>query len=487
MAPQTIAICKIPEGEDPISPLPVRIHDFPSNIPSPKDTKHTTRFLSGRAFATKRKELQDLKTKYEETKAQLEEMKREKNDNNKTLLEMVGLVSSTQESPTDLDNDQQKIEAIMKEMDEAKKRYDDLKDQKWFQTDSIQAQNKEINEMDDLPEEEIEQMQEQMAKTEELEQQVMLQEMEIMNLMAEMEQMRPKKKLEIGDQIKQQQALNAAKLAEIQKMEEKLASMQKEQEAFKSQQQTIVKPTQKVSESPRKAKINKFSPWNTDLQEKEDIVDEETELDVVVNSDIVGDYEDPAEDSQSEEQNLLSLPTLEKKTEAESVGTTEPSITENSQSLESIVEETENEEEIEKIKAVDSNSDTSATKLSISDDDASSKTSTASSANKVEIMQRDDGSIEAISYAKQVLKRSPSQVSEDGLHRTNPRNAIPPRVLNPLLQAHQTIPATHLRNPRLEAFSNKFQKNPKLIIPMPTQRALNLLHSKIPRSYRQAA
>ena len=270
-------------------------------------------------------------------------------------------------------------------------------------------------------------------------------------------------------------------------MEEKLASMQKEQEAFKSQQQTIVKPTQKVWESPRKAKINKFSPWNTDLQEKEDIVDEETELDVVVNSDIVGDYEDPAEDSQSEEQNLLSLPTLEKKTEAESVGTTEPSITENSQSLESIVEETENEEEIEKIKAVDSNSDTSATKLSISDDDASSKTSTASSANKVEIMQRDDGSIEAISYAKQVLKRSPSQVSEDGLHRTNPRNAIPPRVLNPLLQAHQTIPATHLRNPRLEAFSNKFQKNPKLIIPMPTQRALNLLHSKIPRSYRQAA
>ena len=51
----------------------------------------------------------------------LEEMKREKNDNNKTLLEMVGLVSSTQQSQSDLDNDQQKIEAIMKEAEEQAK------------------------------------------------------------------------------------------------------------------------------------------------------------------------------------------------------------------------------------------------------------------------------------------------------------------------------------------------------------------------------
>lgn len=453
MAPLTIAIRKDPDGVDPISPLPVRMNDFQkSSVSSPTSTRSPgSRILSGRSATRQGKELEDLENKYKETKLQMEEIKRQKSENN------------------NFSNVQRKIEAIMYEMNEAKKQYDELKNEK---TCSMLGQDQQIKHMEGqirllnerLQKEESEQKarqskvaEEQMADTEELEQQVMLQEMEIMNLTAEIEQLRHKKGADsIGDQIKQQEASNAAKYAEIQKMEEKLKSMRDEQDAFKVQQKSIVekhaeerfafvvKPTSATydeisklqdditnlrmqQEKLRATSTSKSQPWNQDLKQQEGICTKKTELEVVANNDI-GDFEEPVDSkSDNEEQNILSLPSLEetnksvtsvRKKKNSAFGSSDRSVS-SAQSLESIAEENENEPvEINKTKTLDSNSDTSATgdsSASSSRDDASIKVSTTSATeNAVEIMHTDDGSIEAINYTRPALKTSPSEVSDDG-------------------------------------------------------------------------
>eukprot|EP00531_Pseudo-nitzschia_arenysensis_P017230 CAMPEP_0116142886 /NCGR_PEP_ID=MMETSP0329-20121206/15149_1 /TAXON_ID=697910 /ORGANISM="Pseudo-nitzschia arenysensis, Strain B593" /LENGTH=1130 /DNA_ID=CAMNT_0003638155 /DNA_START=73 /DNA_END=3465 /DNA_ORIENTATION=+ len=466
MAPLTIAIHKDPDGVDPISPLPVRVNDFQkSNVPSPTSTRSPgSRILSGKSASRQGKELEDLENKYKETKLEMEEIKRQKSEN------------------LNFANVQRKIEAIMYEMDEAKKRYDELKNEKSFPGDSILGQDQQIKEMEDqikllnerLQKEENEQkarqskvVEEQMANTEELEQQVMLQEMEIMNLTAEIEQLRQKKGANsIGDQIKQQEASNAAKYAEIQKMEEKLKSMRDEQDDFKIQQASIVekhteeqsefvvKPTSATydeisrlqdditnlrmqQEKLRATSTSKSQPWNQDLKKQEGICTKKTELEVVANNDI-RDFEEPV-DSQSdnEEHNILSLPRLEepsksvtstRKEKNSAFGSSDRSVS-SAQSLESIDEENESEPvEIKKTKTIDSNSDTSATGISSSsssrDDASSTKDSTPSvKENAVEIMHTDDGSIEAINYTRPALKSAPSQASDEGTFSSASNNS----------------------------------------------------------------
>ncbi len=410
MAPLTIAIRKDPDGVDPISPLPVRVNDFPkTKISTPTPNRNPG------------------------SRIDMEEIKRQKSENKNFA------------------NVQRKVEAIMYEMEEAKKRYDELKNEESFQDDSFLTHDQQIKNMEEqikllnerLQKEESEQkehqgkvVEEQMANTEELEQQVMLQEMEIMNLTAEIEQMRHKKAANsIGDKIKQQEATNAAKYAEIQKMEEKLKNMQNEQDDFKMAQANIVekhteeqsgfvvKPTSTTyaeinklqdeitnlrmqQEKIRATSSSKSQPWNRDLKKQEVVNTKETELEVVANNDI-GDYEEPV-DSQSdnEEQNILSLPSLEGKSKVVT--------------SESIAKENESKPvQIKKSKSLDSNSDTSATGDSSSSDDVSSKVSKVSAKenvkeNAVEIMPTDDGSIEAINYTRPALKNAPSQSSEDG-------------------------------------------------------------------------
>ena len=519
MAPQTIAICKHPEGIDPISPLLHRVNDdfSESKIPSPNNTKtRNTRFLSGKSSTSSKqgKELEDLKHKYQETNVQMEEMKRQKNENSKRLLEMSGLVNSLHGIPVEYDktaegnnfvNVQRKIEAITYEMNEAKKRYDELKDTKAFQSNTIRSQDVQIRDMDGqikllnerLQKEELEQKEKQskaveqqrqvITSTEELEQQVMLQEMEMMNLTAEIELLRQKKTSAIGDKIKEEEANNAAKYAKLQQMEEQLASMQKDQEAFKIEKTTIVekqkhaeeqqsdfvvKPTletyaeitklqnnianlrclqqeairaSETADKPKslpqqkpKTSLSKSQPWSQDLKQREGICTKKIELEIVANNDIVavGDYEKPVEDSQSKEQKLLSLPSLEDRSQSatsvsekkETASTDRSVVSANSKSLGLIDEESENDEpvekeeenknnepvEIKKTKTLDSNSDSSATGNTSSTSSVSSKVSSVSANNvEVEIMQTDDGSIEAISFTRPEVKNSPSQESEE--------------------------------------------------------------------------
>jgi hypothetical protein len=293
---------------------------------------------------------------------------------------MSGLVKSLQGIPVaynktaegnNLVNVQRKIEAIVYEMDEAKKRYDELRDEKHFQNDTIKFQDQQIRQMKEqvtllnerLQEEELEQkeqaVEKQMASTEELEQQVMLQEMEIMNLMAEIDQLKVVKvsSIDIGAEIQQQKASNDAKYAEIQKMEEKLASMQEEQNTQKMKQASIVKKhTEEQSdfvmkpssftfreidklendlatlkmeqekagamEHPEKLQLlpppqkpiaarssSKSQPWKQDLEWKESSCAKKTELEVVANNDVAFD-EPVVSESDHEEQDLLTLPSL---------------------------------------------------------------------------------------------------------------------------------------------------------------------------------
>jgi len=379
MAPTSISIHTNANGVDPISPLPVRVNDFAKNkIPSPTtEGRNPSSRLANRQQG---KELDDLKNKYEETKVQMEKMKLQKNQNNKRLIEMSGLVKSLQGIPVsynktaegnNLVNVQRKIEAIVYEMDEAKKRYDELRDEKYFQNDTIKSQEQQIKQMKEqvtvlnerLQEEELEQkeqaVEKQMANTEELEQQVMLQEMEIMNLTAEIDQLKVTKVsgTDIGTEIQQQKASNDAKYAEIQKMEEKLASMQEEQNAQKMNQASIVKKhTEEQSdfvmkpssftfreinkleddlatlkmeqekagamEHPDKLQIlpppqkpiaarsgSKSQPWKQDLEWKENSCVKKTELEVVANNDVIFD-EPVVSKSDHEEQDLLTLPSL---------------------------------------------------------------------------------------------------------------------------------------------------------------------------------
>lgn len=529
MAPKTIAIRKNANGMDPISPLPVRVDDFAkSKIPSPntKNRNPSNRLLSNKSANRQQgKEMDDLKNKYEETKVQMEKMKRQKNENNKRLLEMSGLVKSLQGIPVtynktaegnNLVNVQRKIEAIVYEMDEAKKRYDELRDEKCFQNDTIRSQELQIKQMKDqvtllnerLQEEELEQkeqaVEKQMANTEELEQQVMLQEMEIMNLMAEIDQLKVNKasSTDIGNEIQQQKTINDTKYAEIQKMEEKLASMQEEQNMQKIKQASIVKKhTEEQSdfvmkpssttfreinkleddlanlrmeqekagafEHPDKLEIlpppqkpiaarsgSKSQPWKQDLEQKENTCFKKTELEVVANNDIV--FEEPvASESDHEELDLLTLPSLTNEKKAvestrknagkSTSGVSDRSVSsDNSLSL-GLIAEKENEEKPEAIKqskTLDSdsnNSGTSATgatssssfstsqvgtKMQLFDDDAVSKMSSdddnsasnlpqQNESNMVEIKHSDDGSIEAISYSRPVLKGALSHSSDD--------------------------------------------------------------------------
>jgi hypothetical protein len=479
MAPKTIAIHKNTGGIDPISPLPDRVNDFPkSKIPTPPKK---SRFLSGKPASRKENDLDDLKNKYEETKVQMEEMKRQKSANDKKLFEMSGLVKSLQGIPVNYNktidgnnfgNVQRKIEAIMYEMNEAKKRYDELRDERFFQKDTIISQETQIKNLEDqivvlnerLQKEELEQSKVAEKNTQELEQQVMLQEMEIMNVTAEIDQLKSRKATEVGNQIKLQEASNAAKYAEIEKMEEKLASMREEQIAQKMRQEQepefVMKPSSatfkevnkledevanfrleqektSASEHLQKPKpINartsssKSQPWNQDLEQKESINKKKTELEVVANNDI-GYEEQITLESVDQGEIELSLPSLTNENQVvkspklnrQSFGSTSRSVSsENTpQSLESIAEEYENEpEEIQQSKTVDSASNnTEATggtsSSSFSEIQATkvplSDEDSPKGTAPVDIVKADDGSIEAIS--KPELKAVLSQSSDD--------------------------------------------------------------------------
>jgi len=485
-----------------------------------------------------------LKTKYEDTKVQMEEMKRQKTENSKRLIEMSGLVKSLQVIPVNYEktkaidgnnfvNVQRKIEAIMHEMNEAKKRYDELRNEKYFQNDTIQAQEQHIESMEEqidilkkrLEREEIEQKEQQKkaaekqsVNTEELEQQVMLQEMEIMNLTAEIHQLKKgsTKQTAIGAEIKAHEASNAAKYAAIQKMEEQLASLQDEQIAQKMRKVNIVKkhteeqsgksileptPTtvaeiskleddltnlrleqEKISAAEKLKKIqilpppqkppssrltgSKSQPWDRDLEWKDSICKNKIELDVVTqNNDATVDERDPVapepeSDKEGQNENMLTLPTLtnekkvvksarKKKRGGSAFGATDRSVSSNaSQSLESIAEEKEiKQTEIQNVKTLNGSkkniksnfSDTSRTeemsrsshssashsislptdyessgsKLSLYDDDSTNSNSKQKRLSAVELMQTDDGSVEAVSYYSASLKGGPSEDTED--------------------------------------------------------------------------
>jgi len=426
----------------------------------------------------------------------MEKMKRQKDENSKRLIEMSGLVKSLQAIPVNYEknpkgnnfmNVQRKIEAIMEEMDEAKKRYDELRNEKYFQHDTIRAQELQIKSMEqqilllnerlqreenEQKEKQKQQQEKQEAKTRELEEQVMLQEMEMMNLRAEIDELERENALSLalGKEIKLHEASNAAKYAEIQTMEEKLRSMRMEQDAQKSRQADIVsKNTKEQSEfviTPTAtivAEINKLKddvgnlrlaqakktalessenlkilpsaqkpnsantksksqPWNRDLQWQDTLNHKKTELDVVTNNDVK--YEEPANsESNNNNQNSLSLPSLESKKRVvksvrkkRSVFASERSVSsssENSHSLESIVEE--NEDESDEIKQSKSCSDTSATVTGESSTTDLSQTSKdpEKSKNLVEVVQSDDGSVECVSYTRPELKPSLSHSSDD--------------------------------------------------------------------------
>ena len=433
----------------------------------------------------------------------MEEMKRQKDANSKRLIEMSGLVKSLQDIPVNYNktaggnnfvNVQRKIEAIMEEMGEAKKRYDELRDEKYFQNDTIQAQELQIKSMEQqivllnerLQKEESEQKEmqkqqeeDQEANTRDLEEQVMLQEMEMMNLRAEIDQLKRESShsAALGREIKIQEASNAAKYAEIQKMEEKLASMRVEQETQKSKQadllrknteeqsEFVMKPTATIVaeinkleddisnlrsaqekktalESSENLKIlpstlkpnpantkSKSQPWNRDLEWQDSLNNRKTELEVVTNNDVTCDQTADSE-SQNDEESSLSLPSLEvkkravksarKKKKRSTFGTSDRSVSsasECSQSLESIAEENENEsDDVEKNKSVDSNnSDTSVTATGESSTTDLSQTSKVSEKprNLVELMEADDGSVECVSYTRPELKASLSNSSDD--------------------------------------------------------------------------
>jgi len=341
-----------------------------------------------RSSSTQGKELDELKNKYEETKNKMEKMKREKNENNKRLIEMSGLVKRLQDIPVGYDksegstfvNVQRKIQAIDHEMKQAKNRYDELRSEKTFQSDTIKAQESQMKTMEDqiqvlnerLKQEELDQQeqkkqteQKQKENTDELEQRIMLQDMEIMNLMGEIDNLKTNGKFlahndikeqtnTIGQDIKLLEVDNAAKYAEIKKMEDKLAMMRSDQRTQKMEQESFLKkqseessgfilqPTattfaeisklednmanlrleqeksnifkskqkaieENTGKKPATSKRQSSQPWNRDLAWLEETKIQETELEVVANNDIVYDEPVPPK-SDHDDQKSLDLP-----------------------------------------------------------------------------------------------------------------------------------------------------------------------------------
>ena len=266
MWPKTIAIHKNANGIDPVSPIPVRKDDFPGDTDSKKSNdgsgsgsgnissgrcSSNSRTVSGSNFSSRNQvssslsssststsksksksslssklsskskfkssssssklllaskqgmELDELKSKYEETKLKMEKMKKEKSENNKRLLELSGVVKSLQDIPikyekssttttigidgsSDFDNVQRKIVAIDTEMKKAKERYDELLNEKSFQTDTIVSQELHIKSMKDQIQELTQQAEKSNNNTNgELEQTIQLQEQQIENLVGE--------------------------------------------------------------------------------------------------------------------------------------------------------------------------------------------------------------------------------------------------------------------------------------------------------------
>eukprot|EP00537_Pseudo-nitzschia_pungens_P006645 CAMPEP_0172366370 /NCGR_PEP_ID=MMETSP1060-20121228/14791_1 /TAXON_ID=37318 /ORGANISM="Pseudo-nitzschia pungens, Strain cf. cingulata" /LENGTH=1220 /DNA_ID=CAMNT_0013090195 /DNA_START=92 /DNA_END=3754 /DNA_ORIENTATION=+ len=398
MAPKTIAIHR--HKVDPVSPIPVRKDDFPKSKHASSRDRPTSKLAvpsiasSSRSVATQESDLDELKSKYEETMQQMEKMKRENGQNNKRLIEMSGLVKSLQDIPIGYDksdgnaflNVQRKIEAIQFEMKQAKKRYDELRDEKTFQTDTIKAQESHIKAMETQIEllnerlereqsdqqEQQQQTEEKQKATDELEQQIMLQDMEIMNLMGEIDNLRKRDKVhlhnekkepsKIGEDIKFLEVNNAAKYAEIKKMEEKLAKMREEQREQKMHQQSFLKqqseersgfvlqPTattfaeiskleedmatlrleqektnifntnaESEASAGKKPPLNRrrtSQPWSCDLAWQDSILDgdkqRDAELEVIANNDITYDEPSPPQTT-PQEQKSLNLPILQAK------------------------------------------------------------------------------------------------------------------------------------------------------------------------------
>ena len=117
----TIAIHKNADGIDPISPLPVRADDFQkSNSGWAPKTKTRNlvknRFGNNKPAAEQGTELDELKNKYEETKVQMEMMKRQKSENDKRLLEMSGLVKSLHGIPVEHEKSDNNFENVQRNL-----------------------------------------------------------------------------------------------------------------------------------------------------------------------------------------------------------------------------------------------------------------------------------------------------------------------------------------------------------------------------------
>ena len=306
-------------------------------------------------------ELDELKNKYEETQVKMEKMKCEKIENNKRLLEMSGVVKSLQDIPiqyekcssnitttgidgnvttsssSSLDNVQRKIIAIDTEMKKAKKRYDEVRNEKSFQTDTIISQELHIKSMEDqiqlLSQKKV--VEEESSNTNinnntnELEQIIQLQERQIKNLVGEIGELKKDDIVHVhtdtnnidtvntdtaeinnnnnnnnnnnknncganatssnSELCKSLEMKNAAKYSEIGKLEEKLANLREEQNARKIQANNMKSKREEEEEEEdqrrvvdeeqqRLQQLKKMNsqPWNRDLAWKKDILDETT-------------------------------------------------------------------------------------------------------------------------------------------------------------------------------------------------------------------
>ena len=287
-------------------------------------------------------ELDELKSKYEETKLKLEIMKKEKSENNKRLLELSGVVKSLQDIPikyeksttptttgidgsSGFDNVQRKIVAIDTEMKKAKERYDELLNEKSFQTDTILSQELHIISMKDQIQELTQQAEKSNNNTNgELEQTIQLQEQQIENLVGEIGELKKDDIVHVNTTTNTTntdstdnadtaenslEANKAAKYSEISKLEEKLENLREEQNERKIQanimkskreedknqgdkRRVVIDDDEKQHQHQRQhsngtagtavtavstfssKRTNSSQPWNRDLAWKKDILDE---------------------------------------------------------------------------------------------------------------------------------------------------------------------------------------------------------------------